>query len=233
MSQPNPWVFGRFPEYYDVDSGAVARHSQELAQLSGKRRSQALDQIRDGVLRHADGWDDALLPRVAVSLTDDLYKFGCTAEYWDEATEAYVAAVWGSFFPYLAQRGFQIRYVAENTWPDGLERPLQLFPDLFAAAGVAYVCPHSLAWALPDADGSDGSIASLAGVIGEGRLLAGATVRTLNDVRAHFLYLEADYEEGSLDAVLGLATQPGTVDILRTEPAVSGSRIEVRVTPVV
>lgn len=230
MSKQNPWLFPAFPSYYDVNTSAVQRHAETLGRLSGRDRGRALEQISEAVMLHAQKWDDKQLAGAAISMADDLYKYGCTAESWDGVTADYVAAVWGSIMRYVAERGFQVRYVVDNTWPDGLQRPLQLFPLLFPAAGLIYLCPQAFATETQKAEGDD-AVENLASYIVEGRMMAKLTVQLADSRGSHFLYLEADFAPGSLDTVLGLPSRAGTISIFRTEPGIPHSRIEVRVTP--
>ena len=226
-----PWRHPNITDYYDVNTSAVQRNAARLGKLDGTGLQDAIQGIRAGVLAHLQTYDNELLSKVAVSFVDDLYKFGCTATAWDEPSSRYVNAVWGTLFPYLTERGIQVRYVVDNTWPDGLQRPLQFFPELYSLAGVTYICPHAIAVELPEAQGAEQSVGGLSGLALEARLVAAQLVTAAGERRMHFTYLEADFVEGALDVVRGLPMSPGTIEIFRTEPGLPGTSIELRMEP--
>lgn len=224
------WIFDSFADYYDADSPAVQRNIARLADLEGEAFDQATYSIGAGVFRHASSLADDVLPKAGATFADHLYRFGCNTETWDDAAEAYVRAVWGTFFTYLSERGFRIRYVVENTWPDGLERPLELFPSLYRAAGIVYLCPHVVALDLPEGQEAPRTLQGLRPMIAASRLVAATVAEAVNETgRGHICFLEADFDEGSLDAVRGMTPEPGTIEIFRNQPPLPGTKIELRI----
>jgi hypothetical protein len=69
-----------------------------------------------------------------------LYKGSCWIDRWDGNLAAYLGATAGVFWSKFSERGFTLRYLVDNFF-DNLERPLLLFPEWFASAGLVYVSP--------------------------------------------------------------------------------------------
>src|SRR5690606_34757726 len=112
-----------------------------------------------------------------VRVVDDLYRAGTTMSLWSRDIGAYVAATWGVVLKTLGRRGYRVHYVVEHLHPERIGRPLELYPDLFAAAGLVYVCPHALANELPEAIDAEVTPEGLAPFLAAGRDLAVARAR--------------------------------------------------------
>ena len=228
------WKLASLVDYYDFDDEALVKRSSQLALLDEPEQSIALSCVAETITAMAAGFDDDLLPGVAVSMFDDLYKSAIWIVEWGPVQSDYVRAVWGTYFRTLTERGFTMRYVIENTFPDGpdgLERPLSLLPEMFGSSGIAYVCPHQLALSLPEAANAEHSVDGLRQFIGESRQLANALVERLVTSGTHLAYLELDWEEGCLDVVTSLRAAPGTILVFRNEEPVAGSSVEMTIVP--
>jgi len=119
-------------------------------------------------------------------------------------------------FGALAKRGFRIHYVIEHLHPERIGRPLELFPDLFAAAGFDYVCPHTYANLLPEAHEAEVTPEALAPFLADGRRLALEQAGAVAAAGRHLAYLELAPEPGAVDAVNALvSTTPGTIGVHR------------------
>lgn len=225
------WKLPSLVDYYDFDQEALVKRSSQLALLDEAEQSIALSSVAETVAAMLAGFDDDFLPDVALSMLDDLYKSAIWIVEWGPAQADYIRDVWGTLFRTLTERGFTMRYVIDNTFPLGLERPLSLLPELFGQAGIVYVCPHQLALGLPEAANVEHSVDGLRQFIGESRHLANELVERLVTSETHVVYLELDYEEGCLDVVRSLRAAPGTILVFRNEEPVAGSSVEMKVVP--
>ena len=225
------WVFSSFVDYYDARTNAVARHADALSSYTPDDAQDAVEIVSRVVTQYARDLSEEHLVGATVSMVDDLYKTMSWINPWSHHTAAYVQAVFGSFLSVAAERGKHVRYIVENSFPDGLQRAVSLFPMAFQAAGIVYVCPHQVAAVLAQKSGialSDNpNVAELAPLIFEARVVAFRAASTVAERGRHLAYLEADFEEGALDDVRSLPAPPGTITILREEAPVAGSRVVV------
>lgn len=230
------WELDSVVDYYDANTDVVAVSGARLEALSEADRSAALATVSARVreLVNAMGLDRDQFVGLIVSVVDDFYKTVAGATAWDRSGSQYCSAVFATLLDLATERGLQVRYVVENTFPDFLDRPLQFYPQVFGEIGMAYVCPQIYAWKLAQADGriapgEDPQIERFVQVMDESRMLARRVLRELLERRQHLAYFEIDWTEGSLDAVLKIDESPGTVLMFRNAPPVAGSTIEVRV----
>jgi hypothetical protein len=224
------WRLSSLVDYYDFNQDCPSQNCLRLAALNEQDRAIALSTVEQTVAGFSAAFDDGLLPQVASSVVDDLYKYGSTS-VWGPLQWDYIRAVWGTFFSELRSRGFNLRYVVENTFPDPLQRPIELFPNLFGAAGLIYICPHELALKLPEGVHVEPSLANLRFLVAEARDIAGRLAKECVEQGKHFAYLELDYDEGSLATVNGLAASPGSIQIFRNLAPTAGSTIQVVLVP--
>ena len=227
------WRFRSLLHYYDSREECLVRQSNRLALLSEIELSEALAAVIETVSAHVTLLDDEVLPQVAASVADDLYKSANALEHWGPAQRAYVKAVWGTFFNCVTSRGFALRYVTDNQFPEHLQRPLQLFPDMFGLAGLVYICPHHIALSLPEAAQAEPSIVGLRPLVEEARYIAAKVVQQINKERSrrHLLYLELDYDPGCLEAIIRFGEKPGSMSIFRNEPGIQGTSIQLKIAP--
>ncbi len=236
----NTWILPSFVDYFDARVDVVASTAERLTGLPREEADAALEAIGADVRAKVEALSDEDLRNVAVAVADDLYKTLNRISIWGPETDRYVRAVFGTFFDVLHGRGYLMRYVADNVYEEGLQRPLFLYPLAYSAAGLVYVCPHENAYSLMKRDGaldeSDGELAqasmvdlsALAPWLAEGRLLAKMLIEAAADRQMHHVYLELDFEAGALDAVWNLSTPPGTIVVFRNEAPVLGSLVDVR-----
>src|SRR5207249_4692149 len=125
----------KITDYWDAQVKAIDRISQEIGNLAPDDRAAAVDQIRANIARHVSVLDDQLLLRAALAAADDLYKAACWTDHWDEAIADYLSASSETFWRLFAERGFTLQYLVDNVF-DVLERPLELFPLWYQAAGL-------------------------------------------------------------------------------------------------
>jgi hypothetical protein len=218
-------------EYWDQRTGAIHRNARRLHRLGEPERAAACRQIQEAVSRRLHALTDSQLLQAAVSMVDDLYKLVNAEVLLDEALLAYLDAFARTFTTAVRARGYVIQYVVENQYAgvDFLMRgPLDLFPTVFNAAGFVYVCPHQLAWRLMAADGVAAAeyARAFALYIAEARGV-GDRLEQCQATGRHFVFLEADYEEGALAAALQGAAAPGVLSVFRNDAPLPGSTVSV------
>lgn len=212
------WRLDSLSEYLDIAAGAPVVQAERLSILSGADHTLALATTELRVADLVAVLDDDTLFQVASTAVDDLYRAGVTLAMWSPDVAAYVRAVWATILGQVAKRGFRLQYVVDHAYPERLGRPLELFPDLFTAANMVYVCPHAIANQLPEAVEAEVTIEGLAPFLAEGRRLAAGEARATVDDRRHLAYLEIAAEPGCLDTVLALADAPHTIGVVRDQP---------------
>ncbi len=224
------WAFSQLPDYYDDQRDRLVELPARLAHLGTDDHAIALATVRATVAGLVQAMSDELLQKAAVSVADDLYKSAARRDTWDAHAADYVGAAVGTFFTALGHRGYRLHYVAENTFPDDLQRPLQALGMIAAAAGLVYICPHDLAARLLGLDGGAFGLQldALRPGVAEGRQLAFELAERCVAGGRHILYLEIDWDEGCLDGVTQLGAQPGVISVFRNDPPVPGSTVSVR-----
>ena len=118
------WRFRGLLDYFDDRQSRLIELSKRLSALPDADRAVALDTVRSEVARLTNELTDEILRQVSVAVIEDLYKSGNVLTQWDSSTQQYVQAMWGTFFTVLAERGYLMHYVVENTFPEHLDRPL-------------------------------------------------------------------------------------------------------------
>jgi hypothetical protein len=210
------WRYPELGDYLDVDAGVPVVQGERLSVLNAQERSIALTAAEMRVEVQVAALDSRALARLAVDAVERLYRVGVSLELWSPDISAYVRATWGVVFGELAKRGFRLHYVIEHLHPERIGRPLELFPDLFAAAGFDYVCPHTFANLLPEAHEAEVTPDALAPFLPEGRRLALEQATAVAAAGRHLAYLELAPEAGAVDAVVDLiAATPGTIGVHR------------------
>lgn len=233
------WDFPSIIDYYDARTDVVERSARRLEQLNGDAVDAALEAVVTGVYARADElcFDEGGIAGLAVSAADDLYKTTATATTWTRETDFYVMAAFGAVFRVVAARGYQVRYVVSNTFPN-LQLGLRGCWNSFEQAGLHFVSPQKFAYALavrrgavaPDAHVT---LHDLEPEIEEGRLIAQEAARAAIARRQHLAYFDIDPIPGSFDHVLTGNLPPGTIIIYRDEAPLPGSRVNLRVVPTV
>ena len=210
------WRYPQLNDYLDIDAGVPVVQGERLSTLNAEERSIALTAAEMRVEVLVAELDARALARLSVDAVERLYRAGSSLSLWSPDISAYVRATWGVVFGALAKRGFRIHYVIEHLHPERIGRPLELFPDLFAAAGFDYVCPHTYANLLPEAHEAEVTPEALAPFLADGRRLALEQAGAVAAAGRHLAYLELAPEPGAVDAVNALvSTTPGTIGVHR------------------
>ena len=215
------WRFDDIEQYLDLTAGVPVEQGERLAILNAEDRAIALTAAEMRVESIAATLGDRELAKLSVSAVDSLYRAGTTLSLWSPDIAAYIRATWGSILKALGARGYRVHYVVEHLHPDRIGRPLELYVDLFAAAGISYACPYVFANELPEAREADVTPEGLAPFLDEGRRLAVERATELTAEGRHLAYVEVAPEDGAVDAVIELiGPTPGTIGIHRVgDPA--------------
>jgi hypothetical protein len=225
------WDF-RLVEYWDQRTSAINRNALRLSKLGEQERTLACGQIRDAVRRRVQCLTDRQLLQAAVSMVDDLYKYVNKEVLMAAPLFAYLDAFGHTLTRAVRKRGYVIRYVVENQF-SGLDflllGPFDLFPRVFDAAGFVYVCPQELGLRLMQHDGIAPSkyLQAIDQYAAEARHIGNRIVTKCQDEGRHYVFLEADYQEGALDIALRGGGAPGVLRILRDDAPVAGSEVFV------
>lgn len=218
------WRFADVDQYLDVANGVPVEQGERLSVLNAEDRAIALTAAEMRVESIVSALPDRELARLAVSAVDGLYRAGTTMSLWSPDISAYVRSTWGVIFKALRSRGYRIHYVVEHEHPERIGRPLELYPDLFAAAGLAYACPHTFANDLPEALEADVTPEGLAPFLREGRRLATEQAAAFAEAGRHLAYVEVAPEPGAVDGVLAqIEPTAGTIGVHRQGDPSDGS----------
>lgn len=221
------WLFDTIGAYYDEQHQALATFGAALEDMEAADRPRISQLVSERVTQFSALFNDEQIVQLVVSMVDDLYRAGSTISAWGEGFELYVAAVWGTMFNAVQDRGLTVRYIVENTWPDDQLRPVQFFPAFFGAAGITYVCPSFFASQLPELEGAPLTADGLRPGLAEGRLIAKEVALQLAASGRQFAYFETDFDDGCLDSILELPKPRGTIQILRNQAPIPGSTVEL------
>jgi hypothetical protein len=225
------WDFG-LVDYWDQTSSAINRCALRLSKLSSPERMAAHSQIQESVRKQVDALADTQLLQAAVSMVDDLYKYVNDEVLMDDALFEYLDAFGSTFTNAVRQRGYVINYVVENGFSSVdflMLGPFDVFPRVFKAAGFVYICPQQLGLDLMRADGLTASdyARSIGQFITEARVLADRLVTRCQEEGQHYVFLEADYQDGCLDEALRGHRAPGVLQLFRNDAPVPGSTVSV------
>ena len=224
------WNFPHVFNFWDQQAGAINANARRLDALGAPEREAACRRIREAVGAHAQALDDEWLLKMALTLTDDLYKYVNDEILLCPGLFDYLGAFGRAFLGAVRARGYAVHSVVDNQF-SGVDflrlGPFDLFPRVFGAAGFVYVCPQHAAWQLMQADGlaADAYPANIARYQTEARMLADRLAGECQAEGRHYLFLEADFEEGALDAALRSRGAPGVLSVFRNEAPAADSRV--------
>mgnify|MGYP003440232656 CR=1 FL=1 len=231
------WDLPSVVHYYDARTEIVARSARRLQQLKSDEVGPALARIVAGVNARIDELhlDDEGITGLAISAADDLYKTTAAATTWSRETDLYVSASFRALFAAVARRGYQVRYVVANTFPD-LQLGISGCSNSFELAGFSFVSPQMYAYALAVRRGilNPGDPAALEDLepdIAEGRALAQEAAHAATASRRHLAYFDLNPVDGSFDQVMGGDTPAGTITVFRDEAPLPGSAVNVSFVP--
>lgn len=222
----------RLVDYWDQTTGAINKGARRLGEFGESERVAPCGQIREAVRQRCTALADRQLLQAAVSMVDDLYKCVNDEVLMGQALFDYLDAFGRTFTTAVRERGYVIRYVVENQF-SGVDflmlGPFDVFPRVFNAAGFVYVCPQQIALELMQADGVEASEyeRAITRYITEARVVGNRVVNECHAAGLHYVFLEADYEEGALDIALRGGGAPGVLSVFRDDAPVPGSEVSV------
>ena len=227
----NDWDI-RLVDYWDQTKNAINNNILQLSKLSEPGRMAAFDQIRDSVRKRSESLADEYLLQAVVSMVDDIYKCINEEALISQTLFDYLDAFGRTLTTVVSERGYVIRYVVENQFPKVdflMQGPLDVFPKIFNAAGFLYICPQQAALFLMQHDGinAEDYMQTIARYIAEARYLTNEMVTRCVNEDKHFVFLEADYQEGVLDLAFQDRGAPGVLSIFRNEAPVAGSEVSI------
>lgn len=225
----NSWDHSRLTDYWAFKERAIDRHASDLGELDEPEFQAVSSLIADAITDDVGNLPEELLPAAAVAIVDDLYKSACVIDRWDDMLGFYLATSAGTFLREVASRGIRIQYLVDNIW-DELERPVDLFPHWFNAAGLVYVCPQAIVPTLAEEDGRSGDVDAeelFNAYIDEARHVAGEIAARCQEEARHFVQLDCDRVENSFDQALSDAGAEGVVTISRVAAPEPGTHVKV------
>ena len=210
----------KITDYWDEQVKAIEHMSQAVIELAPDDRAAALGQIRANVAEHVSVLDDKWLLNAGLAAADDLYKAACWINRWHEGIADYLNASSATLGRLFAERGFTLQYLVDNVF-SAFERPLELFPFWYQAAGLVYVSPQAIARDLMRRDaGHDAPFEELLPSYNrEARDVTAGLIDRCHNERRSFVMIDADYEEASFRSPLALAGKPGILTIFRNQAA--------------
>lgn len=226
------WDWG-LVEYFDQRTDAINRAAARVRALDESDRPAAYREIQECVLDKVARLPEDLLLKATVSMVDDLYKFVNDTVWMDDALLGYLDAFAHTMMATVRARGYVARYIVDNQFSgaDFLKMgPFDLFPRVFNAAGFVYTCPQWLALQLMRSDGlpEEDYDARVADYIDEARMMNDRVVNTCRNDAHHFVLLETDYIDGSLNAAFSGEYDTGALTIIRNEAPLPGTDVAVR-----
>ena len=223
------WTLPNVIDYCDSRTNAIQKFADRL-EFSTHREAD-IAELRRAVSEHTRVLSRDLLLDVSWIMADDLYKAGDCLPRWTVHHREYVHASAGVFFQRFHREGFVLRYGIDLTYEQtnfGMQRPLYLLPELFAAAGLIYVCPEELSLCLMGNDGVGSAefLKSYARYRTESRHAARELLRKCNDLGRSYVVLEIGDDRDLLQEIW---SEPRTnvISVLRDEAPATGSKVKV------
>lgn len=223
------WMHPRITDYWDERVGAIDAAGKRLDALSEEDREVALKEIAESVKRHEGVLNDEFLVSAAVSFVDDLYKSASNIDRWDQSLLLYLNASATTFARQLNHRGIRIQSLVDNAWDDP-SRLIQLFPDWFRAAGIVFISPQALVRNLARRDGIEAEeeiIRLVPKYIDEARSVANTLIAQCQAEHRHFILVDADAIESSVDQPKTMVGTAGVLTVIRSEAPTPGSNVSV------
>jgi hypothetical protein len=228
------WLFPRITDFWEYRTKAVLSGAEQLEDLSEHDRKRSLFVLGERVRAHMRNLDDGSLVYAAWIMAEDLYKSLFGEFWWSDDVEYYIAGSAGVFIHELAQRGFVLHYVIDNS---ATEAQLPVFltyvPAIFRAAGMFVTGPQLAALDIMENQGRPRDMAAIPAVpIALAKTLADGLVTRCHEERYSYLFLnleliEAESAGVSFDVALSKGNEPGTIVVFRQEPPVAGTNAKL------
>lgn len=169
----------------------------------------------------------------AFVMADDLMKTGNALIVWNSGMEDFLYSSATVFLTRLRERGYLLHYITDNLFfPVSItmeelpmQRPIQLFPDLFRSAGFIYICPQQIAMMVKKDLDPLTQNDPLVRYIKEGQRIAHMVVDHCLADSKHYCFVNGDDREGNtIEYCLPGGHPPGIITVYRTEPPVPNSK---------
>ncbi|WP_207567828.1 hypothetical protein [Mycolicibacterium elephantis] len=215
------WDFPGLTLVWDWESRAIVTGADKLEALSEGDRTRSLTALSGRVRALAEGLDDGWLVATAFIMVEDLYKSYFHQFRWTPGIKDYIAATAGVFMQVLAERGFVLHYVIDNTQSeDSIGQALTYVPAIFQVAGFLVTGPQLMALELMQkADHRPRDVAAIPRYRTEGHHVANRLIARCHQERRSSVYLNLDLDDDapglSLRVALSQGGAPGTIVVFR------------------
>lgn len=232
-SSSTGWDFPTLALVWDYKSRAIIAGADRLEALSATDRARSRTALSERIAALTRGLDDSWLVATAFFMIEDLYKSYFCQFRWSDGVHEYIAATAGVFMHELAQRGFVLHYVVDNTQSEAnLSEMFAYLPAVFQAAGLLVTGPQLMALDLMEKlDHRPRDVDAIPLYREEGHYVANQLIARCHHERRSSVYLNVDLDDDnpafSLDVALSQANTPGTIVVLRNQAPVAGTVAEI------
>lgn len=228
----NNWFLRKITDYWDSNNNALHIYAKSLTRLSGAEYDSALVDIQNAVIEHASVLPDNTLQQVAWIMVDDIYKSVNTPFILQSPFLDYLSASAETLLNIVKDRGYVIQYVVDNTFAADeihMMGPIKVFPLVFKASGLKYICPQELAIKMMVSDSVDENnlYSSMPRYIEEARDVSNMVVNRCHEEKYHYIFIDTDSQDNSFDTAISQRNQSGVVIAYRCEAPVKGSKVHV------
>lgn len=208
MSSSVNWTPNSLYDYFDQYADVAMTKTSALRLLDPAAQITILNEVRATLVERARSLEEEPFVTIAISMAEDLYQLGASLSDVDSALAGYVLAVWGTYFHVASERGYRLRYLIDNHWPD-VDRAERVLGALTHVAGFECIVVNAEA---------------------EAPMALTLTVQALAKSR-HVLYLDTRGVDHVLDDALSLLRHEGDIVIERHEAPGPNSHAHATVTP--
>lgn len=226
------WFLRKITDYWDSNNDALHVNAKSLSQLSGPEYESALIYIRKAVTEHARVLSDDDLLQVAWIMVDEIYKSVSTKFILQNPLLDYLSASAETLSKIVKERGYAIQYLVDNAFAADeihMMGPIKVFPLVFNASGLKYICPQELAIKMMKSDAMDENIlySLMPRYIEEARDVSNMVVNRCHEEKYHYIFIDTNSQDNSFDTAISQRNQPGVIIAYRCEAPVKGSKVHV------
>ncbi len=214
MITSNPFFLPKIYDYWDSRTASIVKMAERIDSLPDDELGDALVNIQQCVKEHLRVLSDEQLCQVAYVVADDLYKTASWITCWNTSVKGYLMASATTLFSETRRRGYSLHYSIDNSFLE-TQRPFELFPMWFRAAGIKYECPQLTA----SADGTTYQAALLS---------CSVRLRDYATSRDHYVFLDFDCSDASFVTPAQQSSTPGVITVFRNAAPEPGSKIAVQ-----
>ena len=228
----NDWFLNKITDYWDSNNNALHTHAKSLSQLSGTDYESALVDIQNAVTEHARVLPDNALQQVAWIMVDDIYKSVNMRFILQNPLLDYLSASAETLLKIVKNRGYVIQYLVDNAFAADevhMMGPVTVFPLVFKASGLIYICPQEHAIKMMGSDSVDENnlYSSMPRYIEEARDVCNMIINRCHEEKYPYIFIDTDSQENSFDTAISQRNKSGIVIAYRCEAPVKGSKVHV------